>query len=55
MRRASRSPGLADWWVETLAGFVGDGFDTLVFWPPWTPRRIELLAVEVAPYVRRPG
>jgi hypothetical protein len=25
--------GLADWWVETLAGFVDDGFDTLVFWP----------------------
>jgi alkanesulfonate monooxygenase SsuD/methylene tetrahydromethanopterin reductase-like flavin-dependent oxidoreductase (luciferase family) len=25
--------GPPDWWVDTLAGFVADGFDTLVFWP----------------------
>src|SRR5256714_2037948 len=25
--------GPPDWWVETLAGFVDDGFDTLIFWP----------------------
>jgi alkanesulfonate monooxygenase SsuD/methylene tetrahydromethanopterin reductase-like flavin-dependent oxidoreductase (luciferase family) len=25
--------GPPEWWVETLNGFVADGFDTLVFWP----------------------
>jgi hypothetical protein len=54
MRRASRSPGLADWWVETLAGFVEDGFDTLVFWPvDATTDQVELFAREVAPQLRR--
>jgi alkanesulfonate monooxygenase SsuD/methylene tetrahydromethanopterin reductase-like flavin-dependent oxidoreductase (luciferase family) len=46
--------GPADWWVETLAGFVEDGFDTLVFWPVETvPDQIELLAAEVVPQLRR--
>ncbi|MEA2167017.1 MAG: hypothetical protein QOF76_317 [Solirubrobacteraceae bacterium] len=41
------------WWVETLAGFVADGFDTLVFWPvDATPAQVELLAGEVLPAVR---
>ena len=25
--------GPPEWWVYTLAGFVADGFETLVFWP----------------------
>src|SRR6476661_4176844 len=25
--------GPPEWWVETLTGFIADGFDTLVFWP----------------------
>jgi alkanesulfonate monooxygenase SsuD/methylene tetrahydromethanopterin reductase-like flavin-dependent oxidoreductase (luciferase family) len=45
--------GPADWWVETLAGFVADGFDTLVFWPVDTsPDQVELLAADVAPGIR---
>jgi alkanesulfonate monooxygenase SsuD/methylene tetrahydromethanopterin reductase-like flavin-dependent oxidoreductase (luciferase family) len=46
--------GSADWWVETLAGFVDDGFDTLVFWPvDPTTGQVELLAGEVVPHLRR--
>jgi alkanesulfonate monooxygenase SsuD/methylene tetrahydromethanopterin reductase-like flavin-dependent oxidoreductase (luciferase family) len=46
--------GPVDWWVETLAGFVADRFDTLVFWPvQTTPDQVELLAGEVAPLLRR--
>jgi alkanesulfonate monooxygenase SsuD/methylene tetrahydromethanopterin reductase-like flavin-dependent oxidoreductase (luciferase family) len=46
--------GPPDWWVETLAGFVDDGFDTLVFWPvDPVPGEVELLAAEVVPHVRR--
>jgi hypothetical protein len=42
--------GPAAWWAETLAGFVDDGFDTLVFWPvDTTPGQVELLAGEVVP------
>ncbi len=45
--------GPVDWWVETLAGFVEDGFDTLVFWPVETvPEQVELFAGEVAPRLR---
>ena len=48
--------GPADWWVETLAGFVDDGFDTLVLWPvETTPGQVELLAREVVPQLRRSG
>jgi alkanesulfonate monooxygenase SsuD/methylene tetrahydromethanopterin reductase-like flavin-dependent oxidoreductase (luciferase family) len=44
--------GPPDWWVETLAGFVADGFDTLVFWPVDTePEQIEILADEVVPHL----
>jgi alkanesulfonate monooxygenase SsuD/methylene tetrahydromethanopterin reductase-like flavin-dependent oxidoreductase (luciferase family) len=47
--------GSADWWVETLAGFVDDGFDTLVFWPVDTaPAQVDLLAGVVA-HLRRSG
>jgi alkanesulfonate monooxygenase SsuD/methylene tetrahydromethanopterin reductase-like flavin-dependent oxidoreductase (luciferase family) len=45
--------GSPNWWVETLASFVDDGFDTLVFWPvDPTPGQVELLAGEIAPHVR---
>jgi alkanesulfonate monooxygenase SsuD/methylene tetrahydromethanopterin reductase-like flavin-dependent oxidoreductase (luciferase family) len=48
--------GPADWWVETLAGYVADGFDTLVFWPvDIVPGQVELLAGEVAPRLRALG
>jgi len=42
--------GPPEWWVETLAGFVADGFDTLVFWPvDPKPDQVELFAGEVVP------
>ena len=45
--------GSADWWVETLSGFVDDGFDTLVFWPvDPDPGQVEAFAAEVVPHVR---
>jgi alkanesulfonate monooxygenase SsuD/methylene tetrahydromethanopterin reductase-like flavin-dependent oxidoreductase (luciferase family) len=45
--------GPADWWVETLAGFVDDGFDTVVFWPvDPEPGQVELLAGDVVPHLR---
>jgi alkanesulfonate monooxygenase SsuD/methylene tetrahydromethanopterin reductase-like flavin-dependent oxidoreductase (luciferase family) len=45
--------GPADWWVETIAGFVDDGFDTIVFWPVLaTPSQVELFAGEVVPRAR---
>ncbi|MGH2983718.1 MAG: LLM class flavin-dependent oxidoreductase [Solirubrobacterales bacterium] len=48
--------GPADWWVETLVGFVADGFDTLVFWPvDPEPGQVELLAGDVVPQLRRSG
>ena len=48
--------GPPDWWVETLAGFVDDGFDTLVFWPvDPSPDQVELFAGDVAPHLRRSG
>jgi alkanesulfonate monooxygenase SsuD/methylene tetrahydromethanopterin reductase-like flavin-dependent oxidoreductase (luciferase family) len=40
--------GPAAWWVETFAGFVDDGFDTIVFWPvDLSARQVELLVNEV--------
>ena len=37
--------GPPEFWVDTLAGFVADGFDTLVFWPvDVSPEQVELLA-----------
>jgi alkanesulfonate monooxygenase SsuD/methylene tetrahydromethanopterin reductase-like flavin-dependent oxidoreductase (luciferase family) len=48
--------GSGDWWVETLAGFVDDGFDTLVFWPVDVAReQVERLAGDVVPHLRRSG
>jgi alkanesulfonate monooxygenase SsuD/methylene tetrahydromethanopterin reductase-like flavin-dependent oxidoreductase (luciferase family) len=48
--------GPADWWVETFAGLVEDGFDTLVFWPvDPAPDQVELLAAEVVPNLRDRG
>jgi hypothetical protein len=41
-------PGPAGWWVETIAGFAEDGFDTIVFWPvDRSPGQVELLIAEV--------
>ena len=48
--------GPPDWWVGTLAGFVANGFDTLVFWPVDTdPVQVELLAADVVPHLRASG
>jgi hypothetical protein len=48
--------GPADWWVETIAGFVDDGFDTIVFWPVDDgPGQVELFVGDVVPQVRGPG
>jgi alkanesulfonate monooxygenase SsuD/methylene tetrahydromethanopterin reductase-like flavin-dependent oxidoreductase (luciferase family) len=45
--------GPPEWWVETLTGFIADGFDTFVFWPVDTaPDQVELLACEVVPRLR---
>jgi alkanesulfonate monooxygenase SsuD/methylene tetrahydromethanopterin reductase-like flavin-dependent oxidoreductase (luciferase family) len=42
--------GPAEWWVETIAGFVEDGFDTIVFWPvDPSADQVERLAAEVVP------
>jgi alkanesulfonate monooxygenase SsuD/methylene tetrahydromethanopterin reductase-like flavin-dependent oxidoreductase (luciferase family) len=42
--------GPADWWVKTIAGFVEDGFDTIVFWPvDRSPGQVERLIGEVVP------
>jgi alkanesulfonate monooxygenase SsuD/methylene tetrahydromethanopterin reductase-like flavin-dependent oxidoreductase (luciferase family) len=42
--------GPADWWVETIGGYVDDGFDTIVFWPV-VPEldQVERLAADVIP------
>jgi alkanesulfonate monooxygenase SsuD/methylene tetrahydromethanopterin reductase-like flavin-dependent oxidoreductase (luciferase family) len=38
------------WWVEAIAGFVDDGFDTIVFWPvDPSPAQVELLVGQVVP------
>ena len=48
--------GPAEWWVETLAGFMEDGFYTLVFWPVDTaPGQVQLMAGDVAPALHRSG
>jgi alkanesulfonate monooxygenase SsuD/methylene tetrahydromethanopterin reductase-like flavin-dependent oxidoreductase (luciferase family) len=45
--------GPPEWWIDTLAGFVADGFDTLVFWPvEMAAEQVALLAGEVVPGVR---
>ena len=37
--------GPPEWWIETLSGFVADGFDTLIFWPvDPTPEQVERFA-----------
>jgi hypothetical protein len=41
---------VGSWRCETLAGFVADGFDTLVFWPVEPEAdQVSLLAAEVLP------
>jgi alkanesulfonate monooxygenase SsuD/methylene tetrahydromethanopterin reductase-like flavin-dependent oxidoreductase (luciferase family) len=42
--------GPPEWWAETIAGLVEDGFDTIVFWPvERSPRQVEVLANDVLP------
>jgi alkanesulfonate monooxygenase SsuD/methylene tetrahydromethanopterin reductase-like flavin-dependent oxidoreductase (luciferase family) len=42
--------GPAEWWVETIAGFAADGFDTIVFWPvDPSPDQVQRLISEVLP------
>ena len=46
--------GPPGWWIETIAGFAADGFDTIIFWPvDPSPRQVELLIAEVVPVVSR--
>jgi alkanesulfonate monooxygenase SsuD/methylene tetrahydromethanopterin reductase-like flavin-dependent oxidoreductase (luciferase family) len=48
--------GPAGWWVETIAGFLADGFDTFVFWPAApTTEQVDLFARDVVPQLRRSG
>ncbi len=42
--------GPAGWWVETIAGFAQDGFDTIVFWPvDPSSEQVERLIADVLP------
>jgi alkanesulfonate monooxygenase SsuD/methylene tetrahydromethanopterin reductase-like flavin-dependent oxidoreductase (luciferase family) len=42
--------GPPGWWVDTIAGFQEDGFDTFVFWPvDPNPGQVEMFAAEVVP------
>ena len=46
--------GPPGWWIETIAGFVADGFDTIIFWPvDPSPSQVERLIAEVVPVVSR--
>ena len=48
--------GPAAWWVETIAGFAQDGFDTIVFWPvDPSPEQVERLIAEVLPQLANPS
>jgi alkanesulfonate monooxygenase SsuD/methylene tetrahydromethanopterin reductase-like flavin-dependent oxidoreductase (luciferase family) len=47
--------GPAGWWVETIAGFVDDGFDTIVFSPvDPSPEQVERLIADVVPQLAGP-
>jgi alkanesulfonate monooxygenase SsuD/methylene tetrahydromethanopterin reductase-like flavin-dependent oxidoreductase (luciferase family) len=42
--------GPPGWWVDAIAGFVADGFDTIVFWPvEQSPQQVEALIADVVP------
>jgi alkanesulfonate monooxygenase SsuD/methylene tetrahydromethanopterin reductase-like flavin-dependent oxidoreductase (luciferase family) len=48
-----RLVGPPESWVDTLIGFVEDGFDTIVFWPvDASPQQVEAFAAEVIPRIR---
>jgi alkanesulfonate monooxygenase SsuD/methylene tetrahydromethanopterin reductase-like flavin-dependent oxidoreductase (luciferase family) len=48
--------GPPNWWVQTLTGFIDDGFDTLVFWPvDPVADQVERLARDVVTQFRPPG
>jgi alkanesulfonate monooxygenase SsuD/methylene tetrahydromethanopterin reductase-like flavin-dependent oxidoreductase (luciferase family) len=45
--------GPPEWWVETIASFGQDGFDTFVFWPvDPSPDQVQLLIDEVVPQLQ---
>jgi alkanesulfonate monooxygenase SsuD/methylene tetrahydromethanopterin reductase-like flavin-dependent oxidoreductase (luciferase family) len=45
--------GTPAWWAETLAGFVEDGFDTILFWPiDPSPEQVEVFAAAVVPQLK---
>jgi alkanesulfonate monooxygenase SsuD/methylene tetrahydromethanopterin reductase-like flavin-dependent oxidoreductase (luciferase family) len=47
--------GPAGWWVETIADFVNDGFDTIVFWPvDPSLEQVERLIADVVPQLAGP-
>ena len=42
--------GPPEWWAETIAGLVDDGFDTIIFWPVVRhPQQVEVLVSDVLP------
>jgi len=42
--------GPAEWWIETITGFMEDGFDTIIFWPvDRSPEQVERLISDVLP------
>jgi hypothetical protein len=44
------------WWGDALAGFIDDGFDTIVFWPvDPSPGQVELLIGEIVPLLGSPN
>jgi alkanesulfonate monooxygenase SsuD/methylene tetrahydromethanopterin reductase-like flavin-dependent oxidoreductase (luciferase family) len=48
--------GPAGWWVDTIAGFAEDGFDTIVFWPvDPSPEQVERLIADVVPQLASPN
>jgi alkanesulfonate monooxygenase SsuD/methylene tetrahydromethanopterin reductase-like flavin-dependent oxidoreductase (luciferase family) len=47
--------GPPGWWVETIAGFAADGFDTVIFWPvDPSPEQLQRLIGDVVPQLSNP-
>jgi alkanesulfonate monooxygenase SsuD/methylene tetrahydromethanopterin reductase-like flavin-dependent oxidoreductase (luciferase family) len=46
--------GPPEWWAETIAGLVEDGFDTVIFWPVVrSVQQVEVLVSDVLPLLPR--
>jgi alkanesulfonate monooxygenase SsuD/methylene tetrahydromethanopterin reductase-like flavin-dependent oxidoreductase (luciferase family) len=44
--------GPASWWVQTLASFAEDGFDTIIFWPvDRSPEQLQVLINDIVPHL----